>query len=290
MIDRQSAWWGRARRGATQLRWLVLMPMAFAGVVLLAGCQTSMVSADGSSSAVNDAPVLPDSQEESNTRRRARIRVELGANYFQQRNLPVALNELRQAQQIDPSYPQTYSMLGLIYMDMGDKARADENFQQGLRLAPDDSEMQNNYGWFLCQNGQYTQAVEHFNQALRNPLYTTPAKPLRNAGICELRRNDEKSAEAYFLRAFQVDPRDPVAMYQLSELYLKRGDLVQARKYQQRILSMYKPVPEVLWLGLRIERAAGKSDIEASYAAQLRGRFPDSKETALLLSGKYDTY
>ena len=85
---------------------------------------------------------------------------------------------------------------------------------------------------------------------------------------------DEKEAEAYFLRAFQFDPRNPVAMFNLAEIYLKRRDPARAALHAQRLVSAYDPTAQVLWLALRIERLAGNADGEASLASQLRGAFP----------------
>jgi type IV pilus assembly protein PilF len=44
----------------------------------------------------------------------------------------------------------------------------------------------------------------------------------------------------------------------------------------------------VLWLWLRVERKLGDRNAEASYAAQLRRSFPDSKEASALLAGRYE--
>jgi len=43
---------------------------------------------------------------------------------------------------------------------------------------------------------------------------------------------------------------------------------------------------ENLWLAVRIERKLGDSNAEYSYALQLRKRFPDARETQLMLQGQ----
>ncbi len=269
---------------------LLLGVAIFAGA-LAAGCVNPSAPASAQGEGLSQAArpaALPDSLEESDVRRRARIRTELGAGYYQQRNFPVALGELRQALAIDPTYAQAYGVQGLVYMDLGERDKADDSFAQAMRLAPNDPDLNNNYGWYLCQTDRISQALERFTIALRDPLYRTPALALRNAGLCTLKQGDEAGAESLFLRALQADPRDPVAHFQLADLYLKRRNIERARQYQQRLMSMYDLSPQVLWLALRIERLAGNREVEASYGAQLRRRFPQSRETALLLSGQYD--
>jgi type IV pilus assembly protein PilF len=261
-------------------------------VAALAGCAGRGASpgSDGSAGpgqSAGSASALPESSDESESRRRARIRLELAATYYQQGNYTVAIDELRQALTIDPNYPAAHGMLGLVYMDLNDRPRAEESFQRALRLAPNDSDLNNNYGWYLCQTGRPAQAIERFLIALRNPLYATPSRPLHNAGICSLRAGDEKAAEDYFQRAFQVDPRNPVAMFQLAELNLKRNDYVRARFYSQRLMGAFDPSAEVLWQAIRIEHRAGNADGRESLAAQLRRRFPTSREASLLAAGRY---
>jgi type IV pilus assembly protein PilF len=267
---------------------LVLPAWLFAGCASQPGPSASASTSDTSVPAASAQTAMPESDEESETRRRARIRLELGASYYQQGNYQVALQELRQALTIDPNYAAAYGVLGLVYMDLGDRARAEESFQRGLRLSPTDSDVANNYGWFLCQGGRYKESLDMFARALRNPLYTTPARPLHNAGICARRMGDDKAAEDYFQRSFQVDPGNPVAMYNLGELYLKRGELDRAKFYSSRLLSSFDPTAEILWLALRVERRLGNRDAEASLGAQLRRRFPTSPEVSRLAAGKYE--
>jgi len=227
------------------------------------------------------------SNADSETRRRAQIRLELATGYYQQGNYNQALEELRSSLSIDPTNAQAYGLLGLVYMDLGDRQRAEESFQRALRIAPEDSELLNNYGWYLCQTDRPRESIAQFQAALKNPLYATPARPLHNAGICSMRAGDATGAEAYFQRSFQIDPRNPVAMYHLGELYLKRGDLERARFMSQRLLQSYPASAETLWLAIRVDRKAGDRDSFASLSSQLRRQFPASREANLLQRGAF---
>ena len=238
--------------------------------------------ASGAGSSLAGAP-----QVESEQRRRAQIRLELAAGFYQQGNYAQALEELRSALSVDAAFPQAYGLLGLVYMELGDRARAEEGFQRALTLAPNDSDLLNNYGWFLCQTGRPRESIAQFQAALKDPLYATPSRPLHNAGICSMRAGDAAQAESYFERSFQVDPRNPVAMYNLGEIYLKRGDIERARFHSQRLLSSYPPSAETLWLAIRVDRRHGDSDSVASLSSQLRRQFPASREANLLQRGAF---
>ena len=114
---------------------------------------------------------------------------------------------------IDPGFADAYGLLGLIYMDMNERGDAEENFQKALRLDPAGSELANNYGWFLCQTGRERESIQYFDRALRDPLYTTPARAGQNAGSClhqgeGLRRR--RALPASIVRAGRVEPGDEV--------------------------------------------------------------------------------
>jgi type IV pilus assembly protein PilF len=224
---------------------------------------------------------------ESDMRRRAQIRLELAAGFYQQRNYAQALEELRSSLSVDPDYAQAHGLMGLVYLDLNDRPRAEESFLRALALAPDDSEILNNYGWYLCQTDRPREAIAQFQAALKNPLYPTPARPLHNAGICSLRVGDAAAAEDYFQRSFQLDPRNPVAMFHLGEIYLRRGDLDRARFHAQRLLASYPASPETLWLAIRVDRRTGDRDSVASLSSQLRRQFPTSPEANLLQRGAF---
>jgi type IV pilus assembly protein PilF len=259
-------------------------------LTLLSGCATrGGEGADQTdSNARSVGSVLPSSQEESIDRQRARIRLELAGNYYQKGNYSVALEELRQSLLVDPNYAAAYGLLGLVYMDLGETQKAGDSFIRGLKLAPTDSDLNNSYGWFLCQNKQERAAIAYFDRASKNPLYSTPGKPLHNAGICLRKLGDVKAAEAYLLQAFRVDAGSPIAMFNLAEIYLQAKDTEKARFYAERLLGTYEANAQMLWLSLKVERLRGNKDAELSLGSRLRRLFPASPEASLLEQGNFN--
>ncbi len=270
--------------------------------LLLAGCVTSETTSNAGTGlppggsggaqqiAGNDrttSPLSSATTQGDEIRRRAKIRLELAANHYQQRNFPLALQEAEQAVKLDPGFGASYGMLGLVYMAIGDRQKADESFRRALSIDPKDAELNNNFGWYLCQTGRQQESLGYFSNALEDRLYATPAKPLHNAGICALQIGDEPAAENYFLRSFQVDPANAVAMFNLGRLYLQRGNLERAKFYSERLMNSYQPTAETLWLALKVARAGGDQDYSSQLASQLRQRFPQSREAGLLQRGAF---
>ena len=216
---------------------------------------------------------------------RAKAHTDLGAAYFQQNKLEVALGEFAEAIQAYPNYPLAYNGMGLVRAALGENAEAEANFKKAIQLQPNSSESHNNYGNFLCNTGRYDESIVQFMDAVKNPLYSTPNLAYANAGICSARKKDFASAEAYLNKALQMNPLTHSAAYQLAEIQFARGNAESAQKTLQNAL-VSGPGPEVLWLGIRIARAMGNKDDEASYALQLRRQYPNSEQTRLLLSGQ----
>ena len=240
---------------------------------LMFGCETTPT---GNSSSVYNETALAS---------RARSHTDLGAAYYQQGKLEIALDEFNRAVEIDPTYSQAHNGLGLVYAALNQDAKADASFKRAIQVQPSSSEAHNNYGSFLCAHQRYDESITQFLEAVKNPLYSTPNLAYANAGICSVRKNDTKNAEVYLNKALQIEPLTYSAAYQLADIQFKRGDVTTAQKTLQNAL-IGSPSPETLWLGIRIARVQGDKDAEASYALQLRQQYPNAEQTRLLLSGQ----
>lgn len=257
------------------------MGMGWSGVFFLAlglsGCATH--SSGGGSAGT---PQQPGSHREAI----ARARTALAAQYYDRGQSGVALEELEAALQAEPDYAPAYNVRGLVRMGMHEYQLADKDFQQSLKLDSSDSDTHNNYGWFLCQQGRERESIQHFLAALKNPLYTTPAKANLNAGVCSKKGGNMKDAEEYLQKALVVQPNMPEALFGLADLAFDKGDFAGAKSYFLRFSRMTENLTaENLWLAVRIERKLGGKNAENDYAAQLRKRFPDARETQLMLYG-----
>jgi type IV pilus assembly protein PilF len=231
---------------------------------------------------------LQTSSDQTDIQRRAQIRLQLAVGYFEQGQMATALDEVKQALQIDPSLADGYSVRALVYMEMGESRLAEENFQHALKIAPNNPDFSNNYGWFLCHNGQEKQSIGYFDAALQNKSYLSPAKALNNAGLCSLRMKDNASAERYLLQAFRIQPNNPDTNLNLAKLAYSRNDLVQSQFYINRVAHGEAPSPDVLWTAIKVERKRGDLASETRYASQLRRRYPNSPEYAAFLRGAFN--
>jgi type IV pilus assembly protein PilF len=258
---------------------------------LIAGCASTEESGQQADRGGTQRGADPDAGlvgEMRDARTRAKAHADLAGAYYELGNLGVALEEARIAVQADANYAPAYNVLGLVNMELKDNAAADANFKRGLQLSPQDPDLNHNYGWFLCQTGRDEQSIQWFLNAIRNPLYQTPAKSFAAAGRCLSKRNPIEVA-TYFDRALRLDPNSLQAMLPYAELLYRRGQLNEAKTLVTRFNRLVPDgTPESLWLGVRIERKLGDRLAEATLASQLRRRYAGSNEYRSLQRGEYD--
>jgi len=226
--------------------------------------------------------------DETAERARARIHTELAASYYELGNMPVALEEVRESLRSDPNYGPAHNIAGLVYARLKEDRLAEESFQRALRISPTDYNAHNNYGLFLCDRKREREAITHFMSAVNNALYPFPDRSLVNAGVCARRGGDLAGAEGYFQRALKIRPNQQQALFQMADLSYLKADYPGARLYLARLNQLAQMGAEALWLGVRLERRLGDRNSEASYALQLRNRFPESVEARALAAGRYE--
>lgn len=257
---------------------------ALATMGSLAGC----AAPGGGGSASARGGDLATASDETEARRRARIRMELAIGYFEQGLDPVALDEVKLALNADPSFPQAFNLRGLIYTRLNEPQLAEDSFRRALELDPRSGDTMHNFGWFRCQQNQLPQAIELFNRALASPNYGSAARTWLAKGTCQVRAGQAADAEASFNRSFELDASNPVTATSLARLLLARGDLERARFYARRVNSSEFVSPESLWLAARIERRAGNMDLANQLGTELRRRFPQSREVVAFERGRWD--
>lgn len=259
--------------------------MALLGLVvaaLLTGCAAAPPGASESGATIITA------SDEPEQRRRARIRLELAANYFENGQTTVALDEVKQSLAADPAYPEAHNLRGLIYMRLGDLGLADESFRRALALRPNDANVLHNQGWLLCQQRRYAEADQAFLRALASPGYSARNKTLMAQGLCLVGAQQFAQAEQVLLKAYELDAANPVVAYHLGALLLRRNELARAQFYVRRLNNGEFANAESLWLGIKIERQLGDMVAMRQLAEQLRKRFPDSRELASFDRGAFD--
>ncbi len=268
----------------TTLRLRAVLLAAGVGA-LLAACQvpTRVVPASETSRDRITASDEPEPQK------RARARMELASAYFSRGQITTALDQVKQAIAADPLYGEAFNLRGLIYANLGDSVLAEESFKRALQLNARDADTMHNYGWYLCQQQRYGEANAMFSQALAVAQYRGVARTLLAQGVCQAHGGQLAEAEASLARAYELDPSSPFTATNLSEVLYKRGEFERARFYVRRVNALPDVAnAQTLWLAARIENKLGNRQGVSEFGAQLRNRFPDSREASAFGRGAFD--
>lgn len=262
---------------------VVLLSAVLFAVALLAGCaasQTQRAADTGSGAALTGS--------EASALKRAQVRLELAEGYYQRGQFDVALSEAEKALAEKSDFVPAYTMRALIYMAMNDPAKADANYREALRLAPDNADALHNYGWFLCQQKRYPASFAQFDKALATPNYRYPVRTYLALGVCQYRAGDWASAEQSLRKGFALDPGSPAVATNLAVVLDRLGKARDALFYIGRVNSGKYASAQSLWVGILIARKAGNSADAAQWINQLEQKFPDSTEAVAAQQGRFD--
>lgn len=226
--------------------------------------------------------------DESGARKRARIRLELAAGYFDKGQTTIALDEVKQSINADPGLYEAYNLRGLIYTRLDDLPLAEESFRKALSINPGAAAIQHNYAWLLCHHARMPEALQLFARALANPAYGERAKTWMAQGLCQMDNGQRAEAEASLLRSYELDAGNPVTGYNLALLLFQRGEFVRSQFYVRRINNSELANAETLWLGIKVERKVENADAMSQLGAQLKKRFPQSREYSAYERGAFD--
>ena len=253
---------------------------AFFALALLASCASKPPEPEPP-----PRPVITP-QQPARPQVRAQLHTELASGYYERGQMDIALDELNQAVALEPGYAPAYNIYGLVYATLGEDAKAEQNFARALQLAPGDSELHQNWGWYLCTHSKARESLAEFETAARNPLYKSPEIALINAGRCAQSIGDMKAAESYYRRALVAQPGNVLASFGLAQISYREGQYESARGWMKGVMLATNPPAEGLLLGMCVERKLGDRQAELSYISQLRTRYPSAPETRGLATEK----
>lgn len=220
--------------------------------------------------------------EKSDSRKAAETNAALGRQYFDRKQYEIALEKLKRAVAFDPTYAPAHTMLGVLYETLGAINKAGEEYKLAVRYDPEDGDVNNNYGVYLCANGNYKEADRHFETALNDPFYNTKYVAAGNAGLCALNNNDLDKAELYLRQSLEYDQKYSQALLPMAQLSYRKQDFLRARAFLQRFESAGQINSESLYLGYLIESELGDGKSASQYLENLMDQFPGSAEATKL--------
>eukprot|EP01155_Anaeramoeba_flamelloides_P021206 Anaeramoba_flamelloidesa585_25.p1 GENE.a585_25~~a585_25.p1 ORF type:complete len:245 (+),score=24.10 a585_25:221-955(+) len=210
----------------------------------------------------------------------------LGVQYLQAGNTVNAKMSLQRALSIDANYAPAYNAMALVFQVEQEYELAEEYFRKGVAADSDSAMLHNNFGAFLFARQRYQEACVELDLASRDPFYPQRAQTLENLGRCYLLSGRDTAAEEAFQRSLAINGNRPVALVELSQLLLDRGESASAGRYFERFRKLVEQrqvehYPKSLWVGLQLARLDHNVSRAATYALLLKNMYPNSEEYRL---------
>jgi len=224
-----------------------------------------------------DTPVV---KNQANRDDMAATRISLGLGYLKMGNMAQAKQNLEKAKQFSPSMVQVYTAFAHYYETVGESELTIASFEKALALKSDDADTLNNYGVYLCRQGETEAAEKQFLKAISVPSYLLVAKSYENLSSCFLQKNDFVKAEVYLHKAIMHSPGNSATIFQMVRLQYAMGEFAQAKVFEQRFEKVTRRItPQSLALAYKVYWKLGQRRIAKNYGTMLVKMYPQSWES-----------
>lgn len=206
----------------------------------------------------------------------ARTRISLGLTYLKNGNYVQAKQNLDQALDFAPRLANAHYSLAYYYQAVGEAERATEYYENAVDLEPENADIANTYGAFLCQQNKYEEAKEYFLLAVNSKRYANSAQTYENLAICARKEGYINDAINYLQSALNHQPGRMQSLLLLTELYTEKGDYEGAEQTLDTIERFGRIDADMLWMRIDVARQQGKLEEARDYGTMLTTVYPKS--------------
>ena len=203
--------------------------------------------------------------------------IQLGLGYVQQGVPEQAKAPLKKALEIDSQSADAHAALALVFQQELEPELADQHYRKALAQGKN-SRIDNNYGGFLYDQGDYQAAYQQFNAAAQDTMYTERSRVFENMGLTALRLNDRALALEHFERALRLNIQQPRALLETAWLLHERQDYILAQRYYKAFTQLSEQSARSLLLGVRLANIFQKRNQATILGLQLKRLYPASAE------------
>ncbi|NTU60659.1 MAG: tetratricopeptide repeat protein [Deltaproteobacteria bacterium] len=206
------------------------------------------------------------SGEKKNVRGESQSAYKLGVAYLREGRTSMALQEFAKAEALTPDDPEVLNGLGLTYWARHEYALATAKLQKATALKPDDSRAWNSLGALYGEQGRYPEAVNAFENALKNVFYDTRELALANLGWALVKSGRVADGEKRLREAVDLNPSFAPARKNLGMVLQERGEYREAVTHLDVALQRSPDDAEVhLYRGLCLFKLGDREAARASF-------------------------
>lgn len=211
----------------------------------------------------------------------AQNRISLGLTYLSNGNFSAAKANLDKALNFMPKSADAHFAMAYYYQQVDELELAEEYYANALKYAPENPDIINSYGAFLCEQGKYEKAKSYFLKAATNKSYVSTAETYENLAICALDQGKTEEALGFFESALNHQPTRGKSLFLVAQLQMQQGNFGEAKKTLWKYDRVARVSPESLWLSYEIAQGLGDTKSALGYGELMKSMFPEHPNTAL---------
>ena len=196
-------------------------------LALLTGCAT----------AKPETPAISAADES-----RARAHQNVGTTHLREGRVPLAIRELRAAEELNPNDRWTQLTLAEAYRLKGLNADAESHLLKALVIDPKFQDARLTLSGLYIQIGRYRDAIEQAQLLIDDPTFPQPWTALTNKGYALLKLEKRAEAREALTAAVEYNERYWRAQLNLGILDAEEGKRTDAIERFQRVIELASPL------------------------------------------------
>lgn len=164
---------------------------------------------------------------------------QMGLSYLGERNYTSALNDLTEANKLEPDSPEILYNLGLAYMGKKRPDLAEPRLLRAVMLKPNYSVARNVLGVVYLELKRWDNAIAQFKIVKEDLFYENNDNAAINLGLAFMGKGDYSSALEELRAVAAMNPRNPIVHLSLGRVLFSMGKTDQAITEYGKAIEIY---------------------------------------------------
>jgi type IV pilus assembly protein PilF len=182
------------------------------------------------------------STSESSNAEKAVLKMKLAVSYIERNELPIALKELLEAEQLDPENPLIHNNLGFIYFLRNRFDLSVKHYTKAIVIKPEFTEAKNNLARVYIETKQHLQAEKLLNEVLEDLTYGNISAAYMNYGLMRFNQKKYSDAKNLFRKVIEKNREDCYAHVYYGRSFLELGENKTAAEQLDKAAVFCRPI------------------------------------------------
>lgn len=207
----------------------------------------------------------------SRTRKEASYHFQMGVSYLHERNYTAALNELTEAEKLNPDDPEVIFNLGLAYYFKNQYHAAEQRFLRAVELRKEFAQARNYLGDTYLRMKRWDDAIAQFTIVSQDLFSTDQENAGLNLGLAYLGKGDTAMALSLLRPRVAANPQNPVGHLFLGRAYFADDKVTLAIEQYREALRIVPDYAEAqYYLGLACRKANKPDEARIAFREVVR--------------------